>query len=78
MTFLKKSGDGNYYVCRRPGGSTGQYGSRGVKGHRNWFFVINQGGIKRKAGVIHVGYVSLPEEFVGKKVRLKVEVIEEE
>lgn len=70
--FVKKMG-GEWYVCRNPGGSSNFLGKRGKKVIRNWFLI--------KAG-ISSGYIPFtnlvvcPKELIGKKIRLKLEIIE--
>jgi hypothetical protein len=64
----------NGYLAVRSGG----FHSRGaVREHRykNWFIVKSSSG----AGILSVGdlVVSMPIEMLGKRVRIKVEVIED-
>jgi len=62
--FIRKSGDGNYYVCRKTGTSK-------AKSYRNWFLIK----FANYSGYLYTEKISFPQEFVGKKVRLKVEII---
>jgi len=40
---------------------------------KTWKLVIHNG--SRNSGVLNIGNLYLPKEFIGKRVRLKVEVI---
>ena len=74
MAFVKKFSDGEYYLCRYPMGSSNKCGIREQKKYRNWYLIKSNKG----AGFLGVtGIVTLPKEFIGKKVRLKVEIMEE-
>lgn len=65
----------NSYVCRTPGGSmTRGTGRRGRKIYRNWFLIKST---KYGTGVLGMNII-FPPEYVGKKIRLKVEVIEDD
>jgi len=46
------------------------------KNRRSWTLVKYNG--DRNTGKIYIGSLCLPKEFIGKKVRLKLEVIEGE
>ena len=69
MVFVRKLND-EYYLCRR-----GLYGGkcRGTLGntavYRDWFWI---------KGRLNLNNIVFPKEIVGKKIRLKVELIEEE
>jgi len=69
--FLRKSGDNNWYVCRT---SHGQLGKRNKNGYRNWF-LIKYGSSNK--GNLNVGHITFQKELVGKRIRLKVEVIDD-
>ncbi len=44
---------------------------------RDWFFVKHSPKIQEKKGYIHMQtYLSLPKEYIGKRIKLKIEVIE--
>jgi len=58
------------YVARKTCGGTGK---RLKSIYRDWF-LIKHG---TNAGIIPIGLISFPNHMIGKKVRLKVEVIEE-
>jgi len=73
--LIRKSGDGNYYVCRIPPGTgNAGIGRRGKKTYRNIFLIHNKSN-ESASGSIVVGSIIFPQEFVGKKIRLKVEII---
>ena len=69
MAFVRKLND-EYYLCRR-----GLYGGkcRGTLGdttvYRDWFWI---------KGKLNLNNIYFPKEIVGKKIRLKVELIKEE
>jgi len=57
---VSQATNGNYYVCRSK--------EKGL--NRNWFFIKhNSGG---ETGQLNVGRISIPKEFVGKKIMLKI------
>ena len=72
--FIRQSANGNWYVCRRT--QTGRKNPNGKSSHRDWFLVKYHG--RRNTACIYAGEVIiiLPKSFIGKRVRLKVEVIE--
>lgn len=72
--FLRKVSKGNWYVNRRTsGGGTGRRTNSDT--NRNWFLIK---ATKITNGQLTVGTITFPEEFIGKKIRLKVEVIEDD
>lgn len=73
MTFLRKILD-YWYVCRVPFGSGrggGCYSKSKVV--RDWFLVKAEE--KYHCSKINLGVVSIPNEFVGKRIRFVVEVL---
>lgn len=74
--IVKQSVDGNWYVCKVTSSSTkgrirgGANDSK--KTYRNWFFVRYA---NERQAIIY-GRTYCPKEFLGKRVRLKLEVIE--
>lgn len=66
--FVKKIGE-EYYICRYPIGC----GKHNPPKIRNWFWIKSGAGGQ---GCLSVGFMSLPKELIGKKIRLKVEVFE--
>ena len=76
--FLRKAGE-NWYVCRNPQGSSNKCGRREQKVYRNWFLIKWAGKKSKKqgrmSGILDIGKITLPKEFVGKRIRLKVEVL---
>jgi hypothetical protein len=66
MAAVKKRGDG-YYICHKS-----QFGHK-LLGWRDWWLVKYGGG----GTTIHLKNISMPKEFAGRKVRLKVEFIED-
>lgn len=74
MAFVKKFSDGEYYVCRIPLGSSNKCGRRQHKRYRNWYLIKSNVG----AGALCItGIITLPKIFIGKKVRLKIEIMGE-
>ena len=72
--FIRQAGDGNYYVSRIPQGTGNRgIGRRGRKSYKNIFLIHNKSN-ESASGSINVGSVIFPQEFVGKRVRLKVEI----
>ena len=72
--FIRKRVDGNYYVCRIPGGTSAHAGRRGNTIYRDWFLLKNGYGINLGSR-LQVNDITFPKELIGKKIRLKVEVI---
>ncbi|MHA1471085.1 MAG: hypothetical protein ACTSSP_11080 [Candidatus Asgardarchaeia archaeon] len=64
MKIAKDVMDGSYYIVRRTA----------KRVYRDWFLVKNSS--LGTCGVISLRQLSLPIEFIGKKVKLKVVVIE--
>ncbi len=60
--IIKQIPNGDYYVCRR-----------GKK--RNWFLLKHRSGSNSKK--VSIGDIQFPKDFIGKKVRLKIEVIKD-
>ena len=74
MAFVRKASNGEYYVCRTPLGSSNTCGRRERKVYRNWYLIKHN----KKAGVLGItGIIILPKKFIGKRVRLRVEIMEE-
>ena len=74
MTFIK-----NTYLTRKPVGAQSNNGKQNTKQKvwRNWWLVKYQTNNKN-IGTIHLGTITIPEEYVGKRVRFKIEVIEDD
>jgi len=72
--IVLKDKDGNYYVNRVPPGSRIIHSAKhNHENYRNSFFIrYNSTG---NQGVISVSSITFPPEFIGKKVKLKVIVI---
>ena len=67
--FIRENG-GKYYVCRRTCGAGG-LGSRGRKAYRDWFLIKYHGhGVS-----LNIGNISIPKKFLGKKIRLTIELV---
>lgn len=80
--FVRQDKDGNWYVCRRTtkfhnrGRATKSSKTQLSKSFRNWFLVKyhSRGGV---ITTFHKNTVlDCPKRFIGKRVRLKLEVIE--
>ena len=71
--FIKKYSDGNWYLCRRTSRK-----SQGKPSLTNWFWIKckdNGSDGKYIYGYINTRSITFPKEFIGKKIRLKVEVL---
>lgn len=71
--FIRQAGSGDWYVCRRStkGKATG-HAPKDVN-YRNWFLVKHHS--NGAAIQISGEDINLPLSFLGKRVRLKIEVI---
>lgn len=65
--------DKNNYVCRGVN-SAKKIGckGKGEKIYRNWWLVKAQSEV---SGVVQLGSITLPNQYVGKKIRFKIEVM---
>ena len=76
MVAVRKFANGNYYLCRTT--STNNRGKwADSKTLRNWWFVKYRSDSKNGCQQINVGSISLPKELVGKKIRFKIEQVED-
>lgn len=48
-----------------------------AKGTKTSFFVKHSANINKQAGEVYLGTVSVPKELVGKRLRFKVELVED-
>lgn len=64
--IVRKTPSDEYYVIRRTA----------KKIWREWFLVKYHG--TAKTGIVNIGSVNLPPEFIGKRVAFKVEVLDYE
>jgi len=71
--LIQKGGDGEYYICRRSPGSSRQGGKKEEKVFRNWWLVKARSGV---SGYVPIGTIVFPKEFLGKKVRFKIELVD--
>ena len=74
--IIKQFADGNYYLCRTSVflGKTRGKPKESKKSYRNWF-LIKFNSINR--GQLNAGNIIFPKEFIGKKVMLKVIVLDD-
>lgn len=73
--FLRKNNKGDWYIARVPPGAASNRGRHASKCYRDWFFV-KEGSSNSKGGYLSLSRtLSLPTEFIGKKIKFKVEVI---
>lgn len=70
--------DKNLYVSRISKGSSAGTGKREKKCYRNWFLIKAQTSLTGYTGMLAIRSITFPKRFVGKKIRLKVEIIKEE
>lgn len=77
MSFLRKASDGKWEVRRRKGvkPSRGSLSAVAEKNARRWY-LVKYSNSKNRRGV-PVGNVWVPEEFVGKRVRVVFEVLDD-
>ena len=68
--ILRKASDGNWYISRVTAGK-GLENKLVKSTYRNWFFVKHKSSGNK--GRIVIGELTLPEELVGKRIRLKLE-----
>jgi len=54
--------------------------SRGKKGaYRDWWFIRYGGNLpNQNTGQIHANTISVPERYMGKRIKIKIEVIDDE
>lgn len=74
--FIRKSGNGNNYICRKPFGSSNNTGTKEEKVYRNWF-IVRSGATNGYVSLGKGSALSFPKEWIGKKVMFKVEIIED-
>jgi len=72
MAILQKSSKGEYYVAKMTSGGGGGNRTRTI--YRNWWLVKQNS--STSCGIT-IRTISFPKEFVGKKVRLRLEVIDD-
>jgi len=83
MSFLREI-DGEWLVCARGSSNTAgrKYKKMGAmkKGHEHCsyriFYIVKHNG--EFCGDLHLGTLTLPKKFIGKRVKIKVEVLEDE
>ena len=64
---IRKGRNGDYYIFKREG-----------RTERDWFLVKYAPALSEEIGMINLSTgVKLPKEFIGKRIRLKVELIED-
>ena len=72
---IKQFADGNYYLCRTTFGLKKTSGNKNAKkSYRNWFLIKHS---SRYVGILDAGVIRIPQELVGKRIRLRVEVIDD-
>ena len=73
--FIRKNSDGEWYVCRKT--RAGYKRSGNVKAStRDWWMVKSSSTSQYICYFTKGTPLSCPKEFIGKRVRLKVEVLE--
>jgi hypothetical protein len=73
--IIKLFPNGQYYVCRRRKGSSNHKGKYQDKTMSSVFLIKYANHPNR--GQILLGCISVPFELVGKRIKLKIEVIED-
>ena len=71
---IQQAKDGNWYVARVRNGNRGG-DNRKRKHYRNWYMVKFNSSLK--SGVVEIGGVYFPKPFIGKRVRFKIEIVED-
>lgn len=69
MTFIRN----NYVVRKRLGAQSGHRTDEKIIS--NWWLVKHHG--DRNSGHVQLGNINIPSEYVGKKVRFKIEIMED-
>jgi len=70
--YIREAPNGDVYVCRTPKGCGKKSGRRDKRSvNRNWFLVKQLSG----SGVVHIRSITFPKSYLGKRIRLKIEVI---
>jgi len=66
------------YIERRSRGNAHSSGNRRIKRHAwyDWWFI--KWNYTGDSGNLHLTNISLPSNYVGKKIKIKIELIEEE
>ena len=74
--IIKQFSDGNYYLCRTSVflGKTRGMHKESKKCYRNWFLIKFN---SVNSGQLNAGNIKLPKELVGKRIRLKVEILKD-
>ena len=67
MAFIDSSG----HICRKTTAGGGRVGN--LTSTRNWWLIKQHGLL----GHIHIKNITFPKKFVGKRVRFKIEIIED-
>jgi len=75
MSFVRQKGDGFFYVCRRNGKIGKKSGSFGNSNRnlRDWYLIK----YKNNCGFVDVSNICFPMCLVGKRVMLRVVVMDE-
>mgnify|MGYP001616956782 CR=1 FL=1 len=73
MVILKQDSRGDWFLCRRGNGK-----KKNIMNYRYWWLVKASCDSDRLISVISMPRIHLPKEFIGKKIRFKVEIINEE
>jgi len=64
MAFVRQASNGKFYICS----------GNDLKKFKNWFLIKNNATCS--SGMLQISNISFPKVFIGKKIRLKIEVIE--
>ena len=71
---IEQSANGEWYVTRRTSSNTSS--KKNKRTYRNWF-LIKSSGNSGCSGHLTIRFIYFPKFFVGKKIRLKVELEDE-
>ena len=72
MTFIKQIPNGDWYIHKARGSAAGR--KLNITKMSNTFLIKAKGNATGYCGGLTLGSLILPQEFVGKRLRFKVEV----
>ena len=59
---IRQSGNGDYYAVKK-------------NGRKNIFIIKSDIFFKKEYGILHIDHIYFPKEWIGKRIRLKIEVL---
>ena len=76
MSFVRKLGE-FYFVCHEPVRHGRSKSDKAYKTYRDWWLVKTQVGNNSFCGKVDISSIIFPQEFEGKRIRLKVELVDD-